>query len=151
MSADKLKNYRDRDGQLMSYTETGCYPVLYVTDDGCWICPACARSVDADAPADFGGLEAGEVYYEGPIVYCEDCNAEIESAYGDPDAEEEELEGRVTSVDFPVGSRVAYGDALGVVTGHSHTNEEVVFVQFDDVDPDEFDPARILVSALQLA
>lgn len=27
-----------------------------------------------------------DIYYEGPNVFCCECNAEIESAYGDPDA-----------------------------------------------------------------
>lgn len=31
----------------------------------------------------------GDIYYEGSPEFCADCNAEIESAYGDPDEDEE--------------------------------------------------------------
>jgi hypothetical protein len=34
---------------------------------------------------------AGDVYYEGPPLICDDCGVEIESAYGDPDEEESEV------------------------------------------------------------
>ena len=34
--------------------------------------------------------QAGDVFYEGAPETCPDCNCQIESAYGNPDEEEEE-------------------------------------------------------------
>lgn len=77
---------KDENGKLISYAWPGGYPVYYIDKDGSVLCPDCAQKSldDPDELPNFKPI-AGDVYYEGPVIYCEQCNAEIESAYGDPD------------------------------------------------------------------
>lgn len=70
-------------GELPAYAWPGGYPVVYVCTDGEEICPACANSGDESLE-----IVGFEVFYEGPMFYCA-CGTGIESAYGDPDAEEQ--------------------------------------------------------------
>lgn len=63
----------------------GLYPVIYTTDDGDVLCGECAKRVFIMDREDV----TSDIYYEGPTVQCDGCGREIESAYGDPDAEEE--------------------------------------------------------------
>lgn len=83
---------RMNNGRLYSFTSFGCYPLVYLVADGGALCPACANgdhgseaseSADTD---DQWKLIGVDVHWEGPAIDCEHCNAEIESAYGDPDA-----------------------------------------------------------------
>jgi hypothetical protein len=73
---------------LPSYSELGAYPVTYITDGGNELCADCATRAlyllddEFDPPAAYGP------YYEGPVIHCDDCNCEIESAYGDPWADD---------------------------------------------------------------
>jgi len=53
------------------------YPVLYYSHDGSEWCNGCA-SQDAEPP-----IEDCDIFYEGPSRYCDGCDKEIESAYGD--------------------------------------------------------------------
>jgi len=68
----------------------GGYPIVYIDDDGDTLCHKCAfeKLNDYDnpniRPRDFF------IHYEGASVFCALCNEEIESAYGDPDAEGED-------------------------------------------------------------
>jgi hypothetical protein len=90
--------------RLDAFAWPGGYPIEYRDGHGCVICPDCATNAlyesrrvallealgfevdnfvdDRDVPVDY------DIYYEGPTQYCEECNAEIESAYGNPDEEE---------------------------------------------------------------
>ena len=86
-----LKNLLDDNGKLPTYAWPGGYPIEYVTADGGLLCPACANgengseaTINQDAPADWR-IEAADVYWEGPVQFCDHCNSQIESAYGDPD------------------------------------------------------------------
>ena len=87
---DSLADIRLDDGTLPIVAWPGCYPMLYIADDGETICPACANSTDftTDPQADADGfrIDGAMVHWEGPTALCAHCNAEIESAYGDPDA-----------------------------------------------------------------
>jgi hypothetical protein len=77
-------------GERPAYTSIGCYPIVYYTRDGLTICAECANR-----PIDEGqAVIAGEVYWEGPPVDCEDCGRSLESAYGDPDEKGCENPGR---------------------------------------------------------
>ncbi len=60
----------------------GGYTVEYITPGGDVLCAGCAKREVLENR----GMVYSEIYYEGPTEYCADCNAEIESAYGDPDA-----------------------------------------------------------------
>ena len=82
-SSDPIARLRGEDGKLPAYGWPGGYPLLYICRDGSVVCPACAnREVDA-------ALEVVEydVHWEGPELYCDDCGAAMESAYGVHDAE----------------------------------------------------------------
>jgi hypothetical protein len=75
---DKLPKYVD-----------GGYPLAYWTKDGDCLCAVCAT--DSLIANEFTGQSEDpavwvEPYHEGPTMHC-NCGAEIESAYGDPDAE----------------------------------------------------------------
>ena len=78
--------------ELPALTWPGMYPLIYLTGDGGILCPKCVRDNmdlinDPDDPQWY--LVAYDIYEEGPVMYCENCNDEIESAYGDPESEEE--------------------------------------------------------------
>lgn len=76
---------RESDGTYPSYAFPGGYPLVYYTRDGMTICADCAsKEVDYSQEA-----IAYDVYWEGPAIVCDDCGVEIESAYGDPDEEED--------------------------------------------------------------
>ena len=84
----KLDHIRDEQGKLPAYAWPGGYTILYLAKDNGILCPKCANAFNPATDND-EQLEpvAYDVYYEGPTEYCEHCNAEIESAYGDPEAE----------------------------------------------------------------
>jgi hypothetical protein len=81
---------------LPRYTSIGAYSIVYFAGDGAEICDDCAngengsefRNPDEDS-LDWT-LIGADVYWEGPVIHCAHCNGEIESAYGDPDQEENE-------------------------------------------------------------
>ncbi len=73
------------------YVWPGGYPLILVMNDGECLCVDCARSsfraiVDSTKHGTRDGWAAAgvQVYWEGPVIYCANCNASIESAYGDP-------------------------------------------------------------------
>ena len=97
---------RMADGRLYSCTSIGCYPLVYIVADGGCLCPACANgdngseaSEDADADKQWR-LIGADVHWEGAPLTCDHCNGEVESAYGDPDAEQDECsyEGHCDSI-----------------------------------------------------
>lgn len=64
----------------------GGYPLFYVTKDCGILCPKCANdnkelTFDPDDPQWF--IIGADVNYESTNLYCDNCNAQIESAYGD--------------------------------------------------------------------
>lgn len=82
-------------GDVMGHLPSNAdgYPLIYYTGDGDPLCAGCATA-ELDEERGFrgrgGDLEFVDIYYEGPTEFCSDCGKEIESAYGDPDAEEGE-------------------------------------------------------------
>lgn len=78
----QLSELRDTtsDGTLPTYAWPGAYPMIYYTRDGLTICHRCANDPNTSDP-----VVAGDVYWEGPTLFCEDKGEPIESAYGDPD------------------------------------------------------------------
>ena len=82
---------REFDGKYPAFTSVGCYTVVYLTKDGGTLCADCANGEngsDASETADDPSwrLVDADVYWEGPTLQCDHCNADIESSYGDPDA-----------------------------------------------------------------
>lgn len=81
---------RDDDGLFPSYAWPGGYPLIYLCEDGGVLCPRCANRFDGSEASESSDdpqwrLVASDVYYEGPVIQCDHCNDDIESAYGDPD------------------------------------------------------------------
>ena len=58
--------------KLPHYTSVGSYPLLYLTDENSVLCPGCAST--ANEPS------TPHTNYES-VCYCDECSAEIESAY----------------------------------------------------------------------
>jgi hypothetical protein len=86
----KIQELRDNnDGKLPTYAWPGGYPVYYLAKDNGVLCPQCANDFTPERDND-EQLEPVEfdVHYEGPPIQCDNCYVFIESAYGDPDAEE---------------------------------------------------------------
>lgn len=72
------KLYRNDDGTLPAYAWPGGYPIIYILADGEILCPACANDANG------WRIMGADIHYEGPPELCCHCNAEIESAYGEP-------------------------------------------------------------------
>lgn len=79
-----------KDGNLPAYAWPGGYPLIYLDQENSALCSECATKSlkDPDEIPAFKPV-ACDIYLEGPTLYCDQCNVEIESAYGDPEAEEE--------------------------------------------------------------
>ena len=76
-----------------TYAWPGYYEICYIVHDGGVLCHNCAndelmRTIDQDDER-FYIVEA-DVNWECPSIYCDHCNREIESAYGDSNAENSE-------------------------------------------------------------
>ena len=81
--------------KLRSFTTVGGYPVVYYASDGEAYCAKCAADqyLKEQDPEEYIGddrLVAAEVYWEGPEEHCCECGTLLESAYGDPDSDNEE-------------------------------------------------------------
>jgi hypothetical protein len=84
-----LERWIDKDtNTLKSYGWPGGCPIYYIDGFNCVLCPNCANDYfkEPDEDQRFNPKD-GDIYYEGPVMFCEKCNVEIESAYGDPDEE----------------------------------------------------------------
>lgn len=89
-----LSKWKDDKGKLITWARPGGYPVLYYTQNlENQMCPDCAnkRLEDPDTCPEDMPLVA-DVYYEGPETECDYCGAMIESAYGNPEENEQEKE-----------------------------------------------------------
>lgn len=86
-SLQKIKD--DNDGKFPAYAWPGGYPIIYIANDGETVCADCMNDPsNADWAFDKDSHDrvvGWDIYYEGPPEHCVNCNAEIESAYGDPD------------------------------------------------------------------
>lgn len=72
--AELEKQYPD---PLPAYTDLGGYPIIYIANDCETLCGSCA----AHEPTEVTAM----VHYEGHSIFCDECNHEIESAYGVPE------------------------------------------------------------------
>lgn len=83
----------DSDGKLSAYAWPGGYPIIYVTRDSGTLCPKCANGENGSEASihDEGDpswhIVAQQIHWEGAPETCDHCNAKVESAYGDPEAE----------------------------------------------------------------
>ena len=137
------------DGSLPSHAWPGGYQLMYLTEDGLFVCPKCANKPDTSDP-----VTAGDVYWEGPTLACEDCGEPIESAYGDPDAGDDapvtEDDGEplpafpgddpgIRAEDFAPRCRSCSLPLVMGSTGWTHTAEQGVG-HFADPDGESFGP-----------
>jgi hypothetical protein len=88
MRKDKITSMRDKDtGKLPEWAWPGGYPIVYDLADGGICCPDCANNGTCHENAgerEYRIVDA-DVYWEGPTILCDCCNGDIESAYDDPD------------------------------------------------------------------
>ncbi len=83
---------RMSNGKLWSHTSVGSYPIVYLTADGGCVCPSCANCDDKHNPFGEGPdfdrdhrLVGADVHWEGFAIQCDNCSADIDSAYGPTD------------------------------------------------------------------
>jgi uncharacterized Zn finger protein len=69
----------------VTFAWRGGYPFYYLNNENNIVCPNCANKEGMSTE-----VVDGDAYYEGPPLICDDCGAEIESAYGNPDEDESE-------------------------------------------------------------
>jgi len=88
----ELKDWKDNDGKFIAFAWPGGYPVAYLAEDGDTFCPDCANGENgSDATTVDDGSRSGWlviggfIHYEGPPEICAHCDAEVASAYGDPE------------------------------------------------------------------
>jgi len=91
---------REPEVGLPACVVPGGYPIVYFDEFGNVLCADCAsKSIRIFARAgtcpearERAYFEAKVtdwmVFYEGASMFCDECNTEIESAYGDPEMEE---------------------------------------------------------------
>lgn len=79
----QVASMRRDDGTLPQYSSVGGYTIGYYSADGNMFCAECAEDPENE-------VSEIDAYFEGPTVHCDGCNAEIESAYGDPDEKDSE-------------------------------------------------------------
>lgn len=69
---------------LPSFAWPGGYPIYYLDGGSSTLCPRCANESCEDSIPSFRPAEFG-IHYEGESLICDNCSAEIESAYGPVD------------------------------------------------------------------
>jgi hypothetical protein len=90
---DELRRSFELSGEpssLEAYAWPGGYQMLYYVD-GDAVCPKCIMEVLRETYMTGSEDILRDIFYEGAPEVCSHCNEEVESAYGDPDAPEEEV------------------------------------------------------------
>ena len=79
--------------EFPAFAWPGGYPLYYLCEDNGVLCPVCANSPRAkkatvatdNCPDDKQWkIIASDIHFEGDPIICDNCYAEIESAYGIP-------------------------------------------------------------------
>jgi hypothetical protein len=65
---------------LDKYTSLGSYPLFYIENDSDCLCVDCANAHEAPE------MLQGEINWEDPSLFCDECSERIESAYAEDDA-----------------------------------------------------------------
>lgn len=78
-----------------AFSDVGGYPKVLIMRDGGCLCSGCTKSEfkrlleELRDECDPAFMPLGvDIHWEGEPMICDHCNAEIESAYGDPEQEE---------------------------------------------------------------
>ena len=79
---------RMSDGKLPSYAWPGGYPVYYLAPDNGVLCPKCANEYrpERDNREQLEPVTA-DVNWENSSLFCDNCNARIESAYAEDEVQ----------------------------------------------------------------
>lgn len=77
---EELKKLCNKNGKLPAWAWPGGYPLMYLDSGNFVLCAECASKDDSAAER-----VTYTLYFEGPTIYCEYCNTDIQSAYGDPE------------------------------------------------------------------
>lgn len=72
--------------ELPAFAWPGGFPLVYQTKHGEIVCPKCVQTYQRDEDP----LADACCYYEGACLACVECDAEIASAYGDPNSPTDE-------------------------------------------------------------
>lgn len=80
LTQESLADYIARNGQ----SGIAGYPLALIVECE-YVCPSCAQEKPLDDREREHSVIA--VYLEGPDLYCADCNRELQSAYGDYNAD----------------------------------------------------------------
>lgn len=89
MTSETIQWLKDEhNGTLPAFAWPGGYPIYYLAKDNGVLCPKCANEFKSERDNDEQLKPvAYEIHWEGQPLSCEHCNAEIASAYGDPEKE----------------------------------------------------------------
>lgn len=94
MTVQELKSFFVK-GRAKAYAWPGGYPMFYVTTDGEALCPDCltrdresAFRSTHEKLRDGWEIAGGDVNYENPDLYCDQCSKRIESAYAEDEVGE---------------------------------------------------------------
>jgi len=74
-----IDGFIDGYGNMKEHDAFG-YNVTYITKRDAVLCPDCASEDE-----NMDELAGAFSHFEGTPLYCDDCDCEIESIYGDPD------------------------------------------------------------------
>ena len=100
MNRQEIITYHKEHGSVPTYAWPGGYPVFYLDRYNSILCPRCAeimiaswiKQEESETPDPHGYViydyevpVVSDIHWEGESLWCENCNAEIESAYGVPD------------------------------------------------------------------
>lgn len=81
-----LNAIRMKNGKLPEFAWPGGYPMYYLASDNGVLCPKCANEYKTGRDnAEQLEPVAYDIHWEGEPITCENCNAEIVSAYGIPE------------------------------------------------------------------
>ena len=83
------------------HTSLGGYPLFALMADGGVVCPNCCREnaktivhntvfLNRARADNWWTLETVDIHWEGEPLQCDECNADIESAYGPIESEKKE-------------------------------------------------------------
>ena len=92
---------------LEEYAWPGGYPLYYIAVDGAILCAACA-GLEEERPV-------ADIHWEGEPMHCAECNAELPSAYGEPEERPTTMRHRHRIVIEHHGGRVQ-------INGRTHRN-----------------------------
>lgn len=81
-----MKTLKNESGKYDAYAWPGGYPIFYLCADNGVLCPNCANEnahLDTGMDDKQWHVVASDINWEDDALYCDNCNDQIESAYGE--------------------------------------------------------------------